>query len=88
MTQTKYPKIDLTTFILSISSNAFLHLGVTSNNLAQAAVVDLDVARQNLDLLELIADKTKGNRTQDEERLMNEMITQLTARFKELGGSR
>jgi hypothetical protein len=69
-------KIDLTVFFLSVSSNAFRHL--------EEGQIDLEVARQNIDLLELMEKKTEGNRTPDEDRLLSELLFQLRMKFVEV----
>jgi len=80
MTQAgRLPKIDLTTFILSVSSAAFMGMGEKA---------DLELARQNIDLLELIADKTRGNRTPEEDRLVEQLLFETRMRFVEIQGSR
>lgn len=75
MNKSNFPKIDLTTFFLSISSAAYMGLG--------AGKTDLNMARQNIDLLELLKEKTKGNRTADEDRLLDELLMELRIRFLE-----
>lgn len=71
----KPPKIDLTTFFLSISSAAFMGLREGS--------IDLELATQNIDLLELMQEKTKGNRTQEEDRLLEQLLFETRMRFVE-----
>jgi hypothetical protein len=66
--------IDLTTFILSVSSAAFMGLNEPAN---------LELARQNIDLLELINDKTRGNRTADEDKLLEQVLFETRMRFVE-----
>lgn len=68
------PKIDLTTFILSVSSAAYMGLNEPPN---------LELARQNIDLLELIWDKTRGNRTPDEDKLLEQLLFETRMRFVE-----
>jgi hypothetical protein len=67
-------KIDLTTFFLSISSAALMGLGEK---------VDLELARQNIDLLELMSEKTRGNRTTEEDRLIQQLLFETRMRFVE-----
>lgn len=43
--------------------------------------VDLDLARQNIDLLELMQEKTKGNRTAEEDRLIEQLLFEARMRF-------
>ncbi len=46
--------------------------------------VDLELAAQNIELLELLKDKTKGNRTDDEDRLIDQLLFETRMRFVEL----
>ena len=77
------PKIDLTTFILSISSAAYMGLGIVPPPGAKEPRLDLDQARQNIDLLELIYDKTRGNRTADEDKLIEQLLFETRLKFVE-----
>lgn len=78
------PKIDLTTFFLSVSSAAMMSLGIKPFESAEAGKVDLDLARQNIDLLELMEQKTKGNRTPDEDQLLQKLLFEVRMRFVEV----
>jgi hypothetical protein len=79
------PKLDLTTFFLSISAAAYMGLGATPPGASGGeAKVDLDLARQNIELLELMREKTRGNRTDDEERLLEQLLFELRMRFVEV----
>jgi hypothetical protein len=42
---------------------------------------DFDVARHNIDLLVMLQDKTKGNLTAEEQRALDNSITELRFRF-------
>jgi hypothetical protein len=78
------PKIDLTTFFLSISSAAFIGLGVVSSREGEEpAEVDLELARQNIDLLELMQEKTRGNRSLEEDRLIEQLLFETRLKFVE-----
>lgn len=80
-----FPKIDLTTFFLSISSAAFMGLGMIPSGESKDAMprIDLDLARQNIDLLELMQEKTRGNRTADEDKLLEQLLFETRLRFVE-----
>ncbi len=79
------PKIDLTTFVLSVSSTAFMALGITeTQGTGNKPEVDLTFARQNIDLLEMIQEKTKGNRTPDEDRLLEQLLFETRMKFVEV----
>jgi len=78
-----FSKIDLTTFVLSISSAAFMGLGIVPPGMEAEAKVDLGLAKQNIDLLELMYEKTKGNRTSEEDRLIEQLLFETRMRFIE-----
>lgn len=65
-------KIDLTTFFLSIASAAYMGLETETN---------LELAKQNIDLLELMQNKTKGNRSPEEDQLIDQLLLELRLRF-------
>lgn len=79
-----FPKIDLTTFFLSISSAAFMGLGVRPPGESPEEKVDLELARHNIDLLELMQEKTRGNRTPEEDRLIEQLLFETRMRFVEV----
>jgi hypothetical protein len=78
------PKIDLTTFFLSISSAAFMGLGLVSPEPGKEPEVDIELAKQNIDLLELMLEKTKGNRNPEEDRLLEQLLFETRMRFVEI----
>jgi hypothetical protein len=80
---TQHSKIDLTTFFLSISSAAFMGLGIVPSPDGSQPEMNLELARQNIDLLELIYEKTKGNRNAEEDRLIEQLLFELRMRFVE-----
>ncbi len=77
------PRIDFTTFILSISAAAFMGLGITPPGSNEEPTENLELARQNIDLLELMWEKTRGNRTPEEERLLEQLLFETRMRFVE-----
>lgn len=78
------PTLDFTTFILSLSHSALLHLGETPHPDTNAVERSLPLARQSIDLLGLLEEKTKGNLTGDEERLLTQILFDLRMRYLEL----
>ncbi len=65
-------KIDLTTFFLSIASAAYM--GLEEN---------IDLAKQNIDLLELMQEKTKGNLSSEEVQLLAHLLFELRLQYVE-----
>lgn len=79
----EYPKIDLTTFFLSISSAAFHAMGLIPRQDGGPSQPDLSLARQNIDLLELMDEKTRGNRTPDEDKLLDRLLYETRMQYIE-----
>jgi hypothetical protein len=75
------PPIDLTTFFLSLSASALVHMGLAPSPDGQTHPPDLALARQNIDILLLLQEKTRGNLTGEEERLLHQILFDLRMRF-------
>jgi hypothetical protein len=78
------PTLDFATFVLSLNHSALLHMGDAPHPTGEAPEKDLPLARQTIDLLSLLEEKTKGNLTGDEERLLSHVLFDLRMRFVEL----
>ena len=78
------PQMDFATFVLSLSHSALMHLGEVPHPDTNKTERDLPLAKQNIDLLGLLEDKTKGNLTGDEERLLHQVLFDLRMRYVEL----
>ena len=71
------PPLDFTSFILSLSTSALMHLGVIENPVTKKTEKELPVARQTIDLIELLKDKTAGNLSEEEAQLMVNVLREL-----------
>jgi hypothetical protein len=78
------PKLNFGTFVLSLSHSVLMHLGEAPHPDGETPQVDLPLARQTIDVLGLLEEKTKGNLTGDEERLLSQVLYDLRLRFVEL----
>jgi hypothetical protein len=76
-------KIDFATFIMSLSTSAFVHLGLVEDPVTRQKDKDLELARQDIDLLEMIGEKTKGNLSAQEAEMMEQVLYELRLRFVE-----
>lgn len=74
------PDIDFSTFIFSLSSSAILHLGLMENPYTKTVEKNFPMAKQTIDIISMLKDKTKGNLTEEEENLITHLLTEL--RFK------
>ena len=80
------PKLDFSTFVLSVIGSAFVHLGDAPSP-EGAEEVNLALARQDIDLLGILQEKTKGNLSGDEERLLDQALIDLRLRYAEVAAS-
>lgn len=73
--------IDFNTFILSLSSSAAYHLGMAPHPERNDCCQNLPMAKQTIDILGILQEKTQNNLTGDEERLLNEVLYNLRMAF-------
>jgi len=76
--------IDFPTFVLSIASAAMMGLGLAPHPESGKHQVDLNVARQNIDLLEMIQKKTVNNLAADEIKLLDRVLFEVRSKFLEV----
>ena len=80
--------VDFATFILSLSHSALVHLGEAPNPETNQVEKNVTLARQSIDLIAMLEEKTKGNLTGAEERLIGQILFDLRMRFIELEKSK
>lgn len=76
--------IDFPTFILSVASAAMMGLGLAPRPDSGKTELDIEMARQNIDLLEMIQTKTRNNLTPDEEKLLERVLFEVRTKFLEV----
>lgn len=69
--------------LLGVASTTLIHLGASPDPETGKTVVDLATARQWIDVLEVLREKTRGNLTADEEQLIGSLLKDLRLRFVE-----
>lgn len=77
------PRVDFATFVLSLSHSALLHLGEAQHPETGQVEQNLSLARQTIDLIGMLEEKTRGNLTGDEERLIGQILFDLRIRCME-----
>ena len=70
-------------FVLGLASSALIHLGVHQNPETGSITIDLTLARQSIDVLALLREKTRGNLSAEEEQLFSSVLADLRLRFVE-----
>jgi Domain of unknown function (DUF1844) len=71
------PKIDFSTFVLSINSSALVQLGLIEDPGSGQKTKNLPLAKQTVDLLAMLEEKTRGNLTSDEENILKNILYEL-----------
>ena len=78
--------ISFSSFVVSLASSAMLHLGLAPHPGTGRTEVSLPLARNTIDLLGILKEKTAGNLDEDETKLLESVLFDLRTRFVELAG--
>ena len=76
--------VTFSTFVLGLSTQALLHLGEIPNPVTHALETDLESARQVIDILGMLAEKTRNNLEPGEQSLLESALYDLRMRYVEL----
>jgi hypothetical protein len=71
------PKINFPTFIASLNASALVHLGIIEDPASNARQKNLPMAKQTIDILSMLEEKTSGNLTADEANLLKNILYEL-----------
>jgi hypothetical protein len=71
------PKIDFSTFVLSMNSSVLVQLGLIDDPASGQKTKNLPLAKQTIDMLAMLEEKTKGNLTDDEEKILTNILYEL-----------
>ena len=74
-------EVNFASFLISLGTQAFMHLGELPNPMTKQREKDLPAAKHMIDLLGILEAKTKGNLADDEERLLRQLLFDLRLRF-------
>lgn len=77
------PEITFSTFTISLSTQALVHLGEIPNPLGEESPPDLVAAQQLIDILGVLQEKTRGNLDAAEKSLLDSVLYDLRLRFVE-----
>ncbi|MDG2334638.1 MAG: DUF1844 domain-containing protein [Myxococcota bacterium] len=79
------PAIDLSTFVLSLSTTALYQMGLLADpETKKTASPNREIAQQTIDTLEMLREKTRGNLEADEAKLLDSLLYELRLHFVEL----
>lgn len=78
------PEMNFSTFVLSLHASTAMHLGLVADpQSGETLPVQLPLAQQTIDILSMLESKTKGNLTQEEDRLLGSVLYELRMLFLE-----
>lgn len=77
------PEINFSTFVISLSTQALMHLGEIANPLSGNVESDIPLAKQMIDILGMLQEKTRGNLDAGEERLIEDILFDLRMKYVE-----
>jgi hypothetical protein len=77
-----YPAVNFTNFILSLSTSALFHFGdIPDSEDGSASQKNLPAAKQIIDILDMLNEKTKGNLDDNEKNLIQGVLYELKMRY-------
>lgn len=82
-----FPDLNFSTFVFSLGTSAMYHFGDFPDPVTKKAERNLEAAKQTIDILGILKDKTKGNLSEDEERLLESLLYELRMRYVRERGS-
>lgn len=71
------PEINFATFVVSLNSSALMALGLVADPISKQKTKDLALAKQTIDILGMLKEKTQGNLTSDEENMLKSVLYDL-----------
>lgn len=77
-------EINFSTFVISISTQALMHLGEIPNPVDGKVEKDVLVAKQMIDIMNVLREKTQGNLDQAEQKLLEDALYDVRMRYVEV----
>lgn len=71
------PEINFSTFVVSLNASALLHLGAIEDPTTGQTNKNLSMAKQTIDILNLLEEKTVGNLSTEETNLLKNILYDL-----------
>ena len=78
---TTLPPVDFSSFVLGLGQMTLIHLGDLPEPFSGEVQKDLAQASHTIDLLDLLADKTRGNLSADEAQLLGNLRRELKLKY-------
>lgn len=76
--QSEHPQVSFSSFVVSLATSAMTHLGQ-----GPAGQLDLALAKQTIDLLGVLQEKTEGNLDAEEKQLLDTVLHETRTKYLE-----
>ncbi len=75
------PEVNFLNFVLSLSTTVMFHFGDFPDPVTREVKKNISAAKQTIDILSMLKDKTKGNLDDQEKTLLDELLYELKMRY-------
>jgi len=84
--ETPLPEISFINLIFSLSTSVLIQLGEIQDPITQQLAKNLPLAKQTIDLIGMLEEKTRGNLTSDEGKILENILYDLRMRYVKATG--
>ena len=77
------PEVNFASFMISLSTSVYIHLGLVPDPISQAKKQNLSLAKQSIDIIEMLKNKTSNNLTKEETQLMDNILYDIRMKYVE-----
>jgi len=84
--ETPLPEISFINLIFSLSTSVLIQLGEIQDSITQQLAKNLPLAKQTIDLIGMLEEKTRGNLTSDEGKILENILYDLRMRYVKATG--
>ncbi len=74
-------QIDFSTLIFSLATGALIHMGLAPDPVTKRTEKNLDLAKQNIEILSILKEKTKGNLSPEEAKMLESLLAETQLRY-------
>jgi hypothetical protein len=79
--KTGLPEIDFGTFVMSLATSVLVHLGEVAHPERTQSEKNLELAKQTIDILGMLREKTRGNLTEEESQMLENLLYDLRMKY-------
>ena len=76
-------QLDFSTLVFSLATGALIHMGLAPDPVTQKSEKNLDLAKQNIEILSILKEKTRGNLSAEEGKMLESLLAEVQLRFVE-----